>query len=43
MLKMQHELEQRLEFLEKDHGIKTRSIFHDYEEKASEELPDDDK
>lgn len=41
MLKMQHELEQRLELLEKDHGIKTRGIFHDYEEKAAEELPDD--
>jgi len=41
MLKMQHELEQRLEVLEKDHDIKTRSIFHDYEEKAAEELPDD--
>ena len=41
MLKMQHELEQRLETIEKDHDIKTRSIFHDYEEKAAEELPDD--
>jgi serine O-acetyltransferase len=41
MLKMQHELEQRLETIEKDHNIKTRSIFHDYEEKATEELPDD--
>lgn len=41
MLKMQHELEQRLETIEKDHNIKTRSIFHDYEEKAVEELPDD--
>ena len=41
MLKMQHELEQRLETIEKDHNIKTRSIFHDYEEKAAEELPDD--
>jgi serine O-acetyltransferase len=41
MLKMQHELEQRLETLEKDHNIKTRTIFHDYEEKATEELPDD--
>jgi serine O-acetyltransferase len=40
ILKMQHELEQRLETLEKDHNIKVRSIFHDYEEKASEELPD---
>jgi len=41
MLKMQHELEQRLETIEKDHNIKTRSVFHDYEEKAAEELPDD--
>ncbi|MFA4991412.1 MAG: serine O-acetyltransferase [Candidatus Omnitrophota bacterium] len=41
MLKMQHELEQRLETLEKGHDIKTRGIFHDYEEKAAEELPDD--
>lgn len=40
ILKMQHELEQRLEALEKDHNIKARTIFHDYEEKASEELPD---
>ncbi len=40
MLKMQHELEQRLKLLEKEHNIKTRSIFHDYEEKATEELPD---
>lgn len=40
MLKMQHELEQRLKVLEKDHSIKARSIFHDYEEKAAEELPD---
>ena len=40
ILKMQHELEQRLETLEKDNNIKVRSIFHDYEEKASEELPD---
>ncbi|MDP2912173.1 MAG: serine O-acetyltransferase [Candidatus Omnitrophota bacterium] len=39
MLKMQHELEQRLERVEKDHDIKARSIFHDYEEKATEELP----
>lgn len=41
MLKMQHELEQRLNTLEKDHKIDVRSIFHDYEEKATEELPDD--
>lgn len=41
MLKMQHELEQRLLAIEKDHNIKSRSIFHDYEEKAAEELPDD--
>ncbi len=41
MLKIQHELEQRLEPIEKDHNIKTRSIFHDYEERAVEELPDD--
>lgn len=40
MLKMQHELEERLKILEKDHKIKARSIFHDYEEKATEELPD---
>jgi len=39
MLKMQHELEERLKTIEKDHNIKTRSIFHDYEEKATEELP----
>jgi serine O-acetyltransferase len=41
MLKMQHELEQRLGVIEKDHNIKARNIFHDYEEKAAEELPDD--
>ncbi len=41
MLKMQHELEQRLGAIEKDHNIKARPIFHDYEEKATEELPDD--
>ena len=41
MLKMQHELEQRLAAIEKDHNIKARNIFHDYEEKATEELPDD--
>ncbi len=41
MLKMQHELEQRLSAIERDHNIKTRTIFHDYEEKAEEELPDD--
>ena len=41
MLKMQHELEQRLKKVEKDHDINVRSIFHDYEEKATEELPDD--
>ena len=41
MLKMQHELEQRLGAIEKDHNIKARNIFHDYEEKATEELPDD--
>jgi len=41
MLKMQHELEQRLGAIEKDHNIKARNIFHDYEEKAAEELPDD--
>ncbi|MDP8229928.1 MAG: serine O-acetyltransferase [Candidatus Gorgyraea atricola] len=40
MLKMQHELEQRLKTLEKDHSIKAKSIFHDYEEKATEEMPD---
>ena len=41
MLKMQHELEQRLKKVEEDHDINVRSIFHDYEEKATEELPDD--
>jgi len=41
MLKMQHELEQRLVAMEKDHNIKARNIFHEYEEKAAEELPDD--
>lgn len=41
ILKMQHELEQRLKSLETQHDIKTQSIFHDYEERASEELPDD--
>jgi serine O-acetyltransferase len=41
MLKMQHELELRLEKLEKDHKIEVRRIFHDYEEKASEELPEE--
>ncbi|MFC1666263.1 serine O-acetyltransferase [Candidatus Omnitrophota bacterium] len=40
MLKMQHELEERLKTLEKKHDVKARSIFHDYEEKATEELPD---
>jgi len=40
MLKMQHELEQRLKTLEKDHNIKAKDIFHDYEEKATEEMPD---
>ena len=40
MLKMQHELEERLKTLEKDHKIKTRSIFHDYEEEAQDEMPD---
>jgi serine O-acetyltransferase len=40
MLKMQHELEQRLKALEKEHNIEARNIFHDYEEKAEEELPD---
>jgi len=39
MLKMQHELEERLKTLEKNHDIKARDIFHDYEEKATEELP----
>ncbi len=41
MLKMQHELEERLKKIEKSHDIRVRSIFHDYEEKAVEELPDD--
>jgi serine O-acetyltransferase len=41
MLKMQHELEQRLAAIEKGPDIKARNIFHDYEEKATEELPDD--
>jgi serine O-acetyltransferase len=40
MMKMQHELEQRLKTVEKKHDIKVRGIFHDYEEKAAEELPD---
>lgn len=40
MLKMQHELEERIKIMEKDHNIKAKSIFHDYEEKATEELPD---
>ncbi len=40
MMKMQHELEQRLKTIEKKHDIKARGIFHDYEEKAEEELPD---
>ncbi len=40
MLKMQHELEERLKQIEKKHAIKARGIFHDYEEKATEELPD---
>jgi len=40
MLKMQHELEERLKTLEKGHDIKARAIFHDYEEKAAEEMPD---
>lgn len=40
MLKMQHELEERLKTLENDHKIKARSIFHDYEEKAQDEMPD---
>jgi len=41
MIKMQHELEQRLVAIEKDHNIKARNIFHEYEEKATEEMPDD--
>lgn len=40
MLKMQHELEERLKTIEKKHDIKVRSMFHDYEEKATEEMPD---
>mgnify|MGYP001468718960 CR=1 FL=1 len=40
MLKMQHELEVRLKTLEGKHEIKARGIFHDYEEKATEEMPD---
>ena len=40
MMKMQHELEKRIKTLEKKHDIKTRGIFHDYEEKAAEELPE---
>ena len=39
MMKMQHELEQRIKKLEKEHDIKAKDIFHDYEEKATEELP----
>lgn len=40
MLKMQHELEERIKIIEKEHNIKAKNIFHDYEEKATEELPD---
>jgi len=40
MMKMQHELEKRIKALEKKHDIKARGIFHDYEEKAAEELPE---
>lgn len=40
MLKMQHELEERIKTLEREHKIKAKSIFHDYEEKAAEELHD---
>ncbi len=39
MLKMQHELEERIKSLEKEHNIKARGIFHDYEEKAQDEMP----
>jgi len=41
MLKMQHDMEERLKTIENSHNIKTRSIFHDYEEKAVEDFPDD--
>ncbi|NQV04528.1 MAG: serine O-acetyltransferase [Candidatus Omnitrophica bacterium] len=40
MLKMQHELEERIKTIEKEHNIKTKAIFHDYEEKAQDEMPD---
>ena len=40
MLKMQHELEQRIKSLEKEHQIKAKDIFHDYEEKAQDEMPE---
>jgi len=40
MLKMQHELEERIKTLEKEHSIKAKAIFHDYEEKAQDEMPD---
>ncbi len=40
MLKMQHELEERLKTIEKEHNIKAKAIFHDYEEKAQDEMPD---
>ncbi len=38
MLKMQHELEERIKALEASHGIKARGIFSHYEEEATEEL-----
>ena len=41
MMKMQHELEQRIKSLEKEHHIKAKDIFHDYEEKAQEEMPEE--
>ena len=41
MMKMQHELEQRIKSLEKEHRIKAKDIFHDYEEKAQEEMPEE--
>jgi serine O-acetyltransferase len=40
ILKMQHELEERLKLIEEGHNIKAKDIFHNYEEKAEEELPE---
>ncbi len=38
ILKMQHELEERIKSIEASHGIKAKSIFSHYEEEATEEL-----